>query len=85
MISLSLCMIVKNEEKVLPRILKPMKEIVDKFLSVIPVLQTGPKKLSENLQQKFMIFHGKMIFLLPGILFRKKSVLITGCGWMQTT
>ena len=29
MISLSLCMIVKNEEKVLPRILKPMKEIVD--------------------------------------------------------
>ena len=32
MISLSLCMIVKNEEKVLPRILKPMKEIVDKIL-----------------------------------------------------
>ena len=78
-------MIVKNEEKVLPRILKPMKEIVDKILICDTGSTDRTKEIIRELQQKFMIFHGKMIFLLPGILFRKKSVLITGCGWMQTT
>ena len=62
MISLSLCMIVKNEEKVLPRILKPMKEIVDKILICDTGSTDRTKELSENLQQKFMIFHGKMYF-----------------------
>lgn len=85
MISLSLCIIVKNEEKVLPRILKPMKEIVDKIL----ICDTGSTDRTKEIIREFTAevydFHGKMIFLLPGILFRKKSVLITGCGWMQTT
>lgn len=34
MISLSLCMIVKNEESVLERILKPISEITDEILIV---------------------------------------------------
>mgnify|MGYP000621067029 FL=1 len=77
-------MIVKNEEKVLPRILKPMKEIVDKIL----ICDTGSTDRTKEIIREFTAevydFHG-MIFLLPGILFWKKSVLITGCGWMQTT
>ena len=85
MISLSLCMIVKNEEKVLPRILKPMKEIVDKIL----ICDTGSTDRTKEIIREFTAevydFPWKNDFLLPGILFRKKSVLITGCGWMQTT
>ena len=59
MISLSLCMIVKNEEKVLPRILKPMKEIVDKILICDTGSTDRTKEIIRELQQKFMIFHGK--------------------------
>ena len=49
MISLSLCMIVKNEEKVLPRILKPMKEIVDKIL----ICDTGSTDRTKEIIREF--------------------------------
>ena len=55
-------MIVKNEEKVLPRILKPMKEIVDKILICDTVLQTGPKKLSREFTAEVMYFPWKNDF-----------------------
>ena len=49
MISLSLCIIVKNEEKVLPRILKPMKEIVDKIL----ICDTGSTDRTKKIIREF--------------------------------
>ena len=84
MISLSLCMIVKNEEKVLPRILKPMKEIVDKIL-ICDTGSTDRTKEIIRIRRRCLIFPGVMIFLLRVIFFWKKSAPITGCGWMQTT
>ena len=84
MISLSLCMIVKNEEKVLPRILTLIKEVADKILICDTGSADNTKEIARELQQKFMIFHGKMISLQPETSSQKRSGLITGCGWMQT-
>ena len=42
-------MIVKNEEKVLPRILKPMKEIVDKIL----ICDTGSTDRTKEIIREF--------------------------------
>ena len=42
-------MIVKNEEKVLPRILKPMKEIVDKVL----ICDTGSTDRTKEIIREF--------------------------------
>ena len=51
-------MIVKNEEKVLPRILKPMKEIVDKIL----ICDTGSTDRTKEIIREFTAevydFHG---------------------------
>ena len=49
MISLSLCMIVKNEEKVLPRILTPIKEVADKIL----ICDTGSADNTKEIAREF--------------------------------
>ena len=43
-------MIVKNEEKVLPRILKPMKEIVDKIL----ICDTGSTDRTKEIIREYI-------------------------------
>ena len=77
MISLSLCMIVKNEEAVLDRILKPVSQVMDAIL----IADTGSSRSS--IRRRCLIFLGVMIFLLRVIFFWKKSAPITGCGWMR--
>ena len=62
MISLSLCMIVKNEEAVLERILKPVSQVMDAIL----IADTGSsdrtkeiahlKRLQDPLKNCFFIF-----------------------------
>lgn len=73
MISLSLCIIVKNEEKVLPRILKPMKEIVDKIL----ICDTGSTDRTKEIIREFTAevydFPWKMIFCCPEFYFGKSQ------------
>ena len=49
MISLSLCMIVKNEEKVLPRILTLIKEVADKIL----ICDTGSADNTKEIAREF--------------------------------
>ena len=49
MISLSLCMIVKNEEKVLPRILTLIKEVADKIL----ICDTGSADNTKEIVREF--------------------------------
>ena len=79
MISLSLCMIVKNEEAVLERILKPVSQVMDAIL----IADTGSSDRTKEIAEQYTIFPGVMIFLLRVIFFWKKSAPITGCGWMR--
>ena len=85
MISIGLCMIVKNEEAVLRRILTPMSKLVDK----IYICDTGSvdktKEIAREFTDEVYDFVGKMISQLPAILLRKKQIRIIGCGWMQMT
>ena len=78
MISLSLCMIVKNEEAVLERILKPVSQVMDAIL----IADTGSSDRTKEIAEQYT-FPGVMIFLLRVIFFWKKSAPITGCGWMR--
>ena len=49
MSSLSLCMIVKNEEAVLERILKPISEIMDEIL----IADTGSSDRTKEIAEEF--------------------------------
>ena len=83
MISLSLCMIVKNEEAVLERILKPVSQVMDAILIADTGSSDRTKEIAEQYSRWCMIFPGVTIFLLRVIFFWKKSAPITGCGWMR--
>ena len=82
MISIGLCMIVKNEEAVLRRILTPMSKLVDK----IYICDTGSvdktKEIAREFTDEVYDFCGKMISLLPAILLRKSRyglLDVAGC------
>ena len=83
MISLSLCMIVKNEEAVLERILKPVSQVMDAILIADTGSSDRTKEIAEQYTSQVFDFPGVMIFLLRVIFFWKKSAPITGCGWMR--
>ena len=65
MISLSLCMIVKNEADVLPRILSPMTDIADHILIADTGSVDQTKELPVNMELRCLTFLGARIFLLP--------------------
>ena len=73
MITISLCMIVKNEEAVLPRILEQMKEIADEII----IVDTGSTDNTRALAS------GRKTFPPPEILPSQKLPWTIGCGWMQ--
>ena len=95
MISIGLCMIVKNEEAVLRRILTPMSKLVDK----IYICDTGSVDKTKEIAREFTdevydflwkddFSAARNIFyflLVVQILLRKKQIRIIGCGWMQMT
>ena len=83
MISLSLCMIVKNEEAVLERILKPVSQVMDAILIADTGSSDRTKEIAEQYTSRCLIFPGVTIFLLRVISFWKKSAPIIGCGWMR--
>ena len=64
MISVSLCMIVKNEEDVLERCLKSVAGLVDERLSQDTGPPIGPERLSTTLPTKSLI-PGRMTFPPP--------------------
>lgn len=83
MISIGLCMIVKNEEAVLRRILTPMSKLVDK----IYICDTGSvdktKEIAREFTDEVYVFYGKMISLLARNFITEKAIRIIGGGWMQ--
>ena len=65
MITISLCMIVKNEEEVLERCLNSLKGLMDEII-IVDTGSTDSTKL-HDIRTKSMISHGAMILLRPGI------------------
>ena len=66
MITISLCMIVKNEERILKRCLDSVRDLVDEIIIVDPRMpQSG---LQPDTPIKYMISHGTMISVRREIL-----------------
>ena len=72
-------MIVKNEEKVIARLLDCAKQFADEII----IVDTGSTdKTKEITLTKFMISNGVMIFLRQGIFLFQKQPVIIKCGLM---
>ena len=85
MISIGLCMIVKNEEAVLRRILTPMSKLVDK----IYICDTGSvdktKEIAREFTDEVYDFLWSDDFSAARNFITEKQIQIIGCGWMQMT
>ena len=68
MISVSLCMIVKNEEAVLERCLKNAGKFADEIILSIQALMIKRRRSHKGIRIKSMIFHGGTIFLPQEIM-----------------
>ena len=84
MITISLCMIVKDEEKVLKRCLDSAVSFADEIIIVDTGSSDSTKKIAETYTKKSMISPGTMIFQLPETRRFATRKWITACGWMQT-
>ena len=57
-VTVSLCMIVKNEEDVLARCLDSVKDLVDEIIIVDTGSKTAPKKLLIPIRITYLILYG---------------------------
>ena len=73
MSTISLCMIVKDEEAVLDRCLNSVKAAMDEIVIVDTGSADRTKEIARKYTDKISIFPGRMIFQLPGILPLKKD------------
>lgn len=79
MITISLCMIVKNEEKVLARCLDSIADLMDEIIIVDTGSSDNTKEIAKNTPIKFMILHGSMTFRRHVIILfprRQKSIFM---------
>ena len=77
MISVSLCMIVKNEEDVLERCLKSVAGLVDEII----IVDTGSTDRTREIATHFT----NQIFDFPWQDDFPMRLWTTACGWMPTT
>ena len=73
MITLSLCMIIKDEELVLDRCLKSIYDAVDEIIIVAKIY-------AKTIQKIYMIIYGMMTFQLLEIFLLKKLLKIIYYG-----
>lgn len=66
MITISLCMIVKNEEAVLERLLKTMSNVADQIVIVDTGSTDRTKEIAARYTDEVYDFRGRMISPLPG-------------------
>ena len=76
MITLSLCMILRDEEAVLARCLDTVKDVFDEIILADTGSEDGTKKIAADYTDKIYDF------LPPEILLFPELPRITGCGWM---
>ena len=90
MATVSLCMIVRNEEDVLGRCLESVKDIVDEII----IVDTGSTDRTKEIAGRFRRGCGKMIVLFATAFFFyffyaifpfQKQLWIIRCGWMRMT
>ncbi len=72
MITVSACLIVKNEENVLARCLSSLKDLVDEIILVDTGSTMQQKRSEHSLDAKSLILHGWMILPLQEIFLWKK-------------
>lgn len=68
MITISLCMIVKNEERILKRCLDSVRDLVDEIIIVDTGSTDATKWIAAGYTDKYMISHGTMISVRREIL-----------------
>lgn len=75
MITISLCMIVKNEERILARCLDSVKDLVDEIV----IVDTGSADATRRIAQTYtigsMILHGSMISVQREILLFPRQLV----------
>ena len=75
MITISLCMIVKNEERILARCLDSVKDLVDEIV----IVDTGSADATDGSHRHTrigsMILHGSMISVQRGILLFPRQLV----------
>jgi len=84
MVSISLCMIVKNEEDVIGRCLASVKDLVDEINIMIRVLPIVQRKSLNNLLIEFLILNGFIILQQHEIFHFNKQQRSIFYGLMQT-
>lgn len=83
MATVSLCMIVKNEEKVLGRCLDSAKEIADEIIIVDTGSTDRTKEIAAEYTEK--IYDFKSIFPQRETNHSERQRRITVCGWTRMT
>lgn len=84
MISISLCMIVKDEEKVLARCLDSVKDAVDEIIIVDTGSRDGTKEVAGGYTGYIYDFPWQDDFPQQGTKLFPKRRWSTVCGWMPT-
>ena len=79
MVTISLCMIVKNEERVLGRCLESVQEIADEII----IVDTGSEDRTKEIAEKYHARVYEQIFPEQGIIHFPEPRWTTVCGLMQ--
>ena len=83
MVSISLCMIVKDEEAVLARCLDSVQGIADEII----IVDTGSSDQTRAIASQYgrvLDFACARMFLLRAIIRSRRRAAIISCGWTRT-